>query len=177
MEEKWNENFRKYSETNIPQRNNQTKLHAKVTDQEWRLINNIVEHRVKELELNGELSLWDIHVAHYTAEIRVISWKGNLREHTKRMEPSKPGRLVQAETGIAGMRRKLSYIDCTIQRKAKNQFSQHQREIERKLIKHWYGSTRVGIPLFRKSELIHDLKVEMEKNAKNKNIFRRKTDK
>ena len=32
LEEKWNENFRKYSETNIPQRNYQTKFHAKVTD-------------------------------------------------------------------------------------------------------------------------------------------------
>ena len=87
----WWQNFRKYSETNISQRNYQTKFHAKVTDQEWTLINNIVERKVKELELNGELSLWDINVAHYATAIIVISWKGNLREDTKRIEPSKPG--------------------------------------------------------------------------------------
>ena len=91
LEEKWNENFRKYSETNIPQRNYHTKVQSKVTEQEWTSINNIVERKVKELELNGELSLWDINVAHYATAITVISWKGNIREDTKRIETSKPG--------------------------------------------------------------------------------------
>ena len=75
MEEKWNENFRKYSETNIPQRNYPTKFHAKVTDQEWTLINNIVERKVKELELNGELSLWDINVAHCAQQLQLSAGK------------------------------------------------------------------------------------------------------
>ena len=74
------------------------------------------------------------------------------------------------------MKRKLSFIDCIVQCKTKNQFSQHQREIERKL-KNWYGNTRVGTLLSRKSELMHDLKVETEKNAKKENIFRKKADK
>ena len=75
LEEKWNENFRKYNETNIPQQNYQTKFHAKVTDQEWTLINNIVERKIKKLELNGELSLWDINVAHYITAITVTGGK------------------------------------------------------------------------------------------------------
>ena len=112
-------------------------------------------------------------MAHYATAITVISWKGNLREDTKRIETSKPGWLVQAETRIAAMRRKLSFIDCIVQCKTKNQLSQHQREIERKL-KHWYGNTRVGTLLFRKSELIHDLKVETEKMRRRKTFLERR---
>ena len=167
LEEKWNENFRKYSETNIPQRNYQTKFHAAMTDQEWALINIIVERKIRELELNGEVTLWDINVAHYATAITVISWKGNLREHKKWKEPSKPGWLVQAETRIAAMRRKLSFIDCIIKCKTEYQFSKQQREIERKL-KHWYGNTRMGTLLFRKNELLHDVKVETEKMRRRK---------
>ena len=43
----------------------------------------MVERKVKELELNGELSPWDINVAHYATAVTVISWKGNFREDTK----------------------------------------------------------------------------------------------
>ena len=60
-----------------------------------------------------------------------------------------------------------------VQCKTKNQFSQHQREIERKL-KHWYGNTRAGTLLFRKSELIHDLKVETEKMRRRKTFLERR---
>ena len=60
LKEKWNENFETYREINIPQRNYQTKFHASMTDQEWTLIDNIVEHKVQELKNNGGITLWDI---------------------------------------------------------------------------------------------------------------------
>ena len=46
LKEKWNENFDTYREINIPQRNYQTKFHPSMTDQEWTLIDNIVEHKI-----------------------------------------------------------------------------------------------------------------------------------
>ena len=105
---------------------------------------------------NSGITLWDINVAHYVTTITVVSWKGNLREHTQRKESQIPGWLVQAETRIAAMRKKLSYIDCILKCKENNQFSLHQSEIKRKL-KRWYGNTRIGTLEFRQSEMKHDL--------------------
>ena len=116
---------------------------------------------------NGGITLWDINVAHYATAITVVIWKGNLREHTQRKESQKPGWLVQAETRIAAIRKKLSYIDCILKCKENNQFSLHQSEIKRKL-KRWYGNTRIGTLEFRQSELKHDLKVEIEKMRRRK---------
>ena len=128
--------------------NYQTKFHASMTDQEWTLINNIVEHKVQELKNNGGITLWDINVAHYVTVITVVSWKGILREHTQWKESQKPGWLVQAETRIAAMSKKLSYINCILKCKENNQFLLHQSEIKRKL-KRWYGNTRIGTLEFR----------------------------
>ena len=144
-----------------------------MTDHEWTLINNIVEQKIKELELNGKISMWHINVVHYATAVTVISWKGNLREHTQRKKPSKPGWLLQAETRIAAMRRKLSFIDCILKCKENNQFSRHQLKIDRKL-KHWHGKTKIGTLLYRKNEFLHDLKVETEKMRRRKVFSERK---
>ena len=151
----------------VSDRNFQTKFHIGLSTGEWEVVNRIVDRKVLEQQENGGVSLWDINIMHHATAITVISWKGKLREKSNRQEQSKLGWLIQMESRIGAIRKKLSDIDSVSKCKDTNTFSKHQRDTE-KMLKHWYGNTRRNTLLFRKTHLKQSLKVESEKMRRKK---------
>ena len=126
----WTERFQKYLHVNIRAREYETRMDRKILEEEWSIANQIIEQNLTEIGKEQEISIWQIDVALYVTAITLLG------RHRK---PSKPGWQVNFENRVSATRRKLSQVAVVIKCLKENRFTNHQRELKRKLTKR-YGN-------------------------------------
>ena len=150
----WVNNYEKYFNMNIEDRQYMTKKDRKIEDIELRAANKIMEEII---ENDKNVTLWKINVMQYTTAVTLLARHGKLRQK-KNDRPKKktPGWISNFKNKINAIRRKLSHVTLLLNYKGK--LTRKQQNIKRKL-KRMYGSVKTSRMEEIKVQLTHELKV------------------
>ena len=168
--QRWNENFQKYINKNVDDREYSTTINPPPSENYLTAMDEIVEERMaKILERHGN-NLWTLNVIYYTTAITLIEKEGKLREVKKRSgNEVKPGRKIRIEA----TRRKPSYTYVLIECDKNQRHTKNQKNIRRRIEKQ-YGKTTTSKPEQIQNHLKQELKVESQKLRKRKKIRERR---
>ena len=174
MSQRWNENFQKYINKNVDDREYSTTINPPPSENYLRAMDEIVEERMAEiLERHGN-NLWTLNVIYYTTTVTLIEKEGKLREVKKRSgNEVKPGWEIRIESRIEAIRRKLSYTYVLIECDKNQRHTKNQRNIRRRIEKQ-YGKTTTSKLEQIQNHLKQELKVESQKLRKRKKLRERR---
>ena len=167
----WIENYHRYLETEITNRNFLTKKDRRIDDLEILAANRIMDEVI--LTEGENINLWKINVMQYTTAITLLARHGRLREKKNvRAKRKTPGWILNTENRINAIRRKISHVTLILKCVDVNNMTRKQSNIRRKL-KRMYGSIRASRLEEVEANLEHELAVESKKLRDKKIIAER----
>ena len=167
----WIENYHRYLETEITNRNFLTKKDRRIDDLEILAANRIMDEVI--LTEGENINLWKINVMQYTTAITLLARHGRLREKKNvRAKRKTPGWILNIENRINAIRRKISHVTLILKCVDVNNMTRKQSNIRRKL-KRMYGSVRASRLEEVEANLKHELAVESKKLREKKIIAER----
>ena len=173
MKARWNENYNKYKDKPLHEREVHTKTDRNIPENDLKIVDKLVADFMEENLQKDGLSLWDLNVICYTSAVTILDNLGQLKTKKNTYTYRKPGWQIQAETRISSMRKKLSPIDVVQKCETNDSYTKHQHNIQRKLQK-WYGSSKMETSESKKVDLKQQLTSECEKLRRRKETEERK---
>ena len=167
----WMENYHRYLEIEITNRNFWTKKDRRIDDLEILAANGIMNEVI--LTEGENINLRKINVMQYTTVVTLLATQGRLREKKNvRTKKKTPGWILNIENRINAIRRKLSHVTLILKCVDVNNMTRKQSNIRRKL-KRMYGSVRASRLEEVEANLEHELAVESKKPRDKKIIEER----
>ena len=127
----WRDNFKKYIELDIHQREYSTKTSPPPSMDLLKIVDEIISEEIVNIEKNYEIDLWTINVIYYTTAVTVLQKEGKLRKRgRKQKQKEKPGWQIRLESRIQAVRRKLSYTHVLIECHKSKKYTKHQKKYQ-----------------------------------------------
>ena len=118
------QNFQKYIELDIDQREYSTKVSPPPAQGQLEIIDEIISEQMTEIEEKYHNTLWTLNVIYYIAAITLLEKEGKLRGTNRRKEEYvKPGWQIRLESRIEAIRKKLSYVHVLIECNKKQKYT------------------------------------------------------
>ena len=111
MKARWSENYDKYKDKPLREREFLTKTDRNIPENDLKIVDKLVNDFIEEDLQKDGLSLWDLNVICYTSAVTILDNLGRLKTKKNTYTYRKPGWQIQAETRISNLRKKLSLID------------------------------------------------------------------
>ena len=174
IRERWKYNFQKYIKMNINMREYNVNLKPTPEEKYIRIVDEIVNEELNNIEEEYEIDMWIINVIYYTTAVTVLEKEGRQREIKRVVKnKEKPGWQIRMESRIEAIRRKISYAYVLKNCIEKNDYTKRQKYIKRRFEKQYGKVTKNNLNKVL-TDLKHDLKVDSEKLRRKKTIQERK---
>ena len=148
-------NYEEYLKIPINERPFKTTVDRRINPAALETVNNTISKLVAR---QGQLSFWEVNVAHYSAAITLLHSEGKLRPAKNTKKHTRQDWTVQHMTQINSIRRKISHITLTMQCAAAHQFTHKQKKVCQK-VKKLCGNLKVQTLNAKLAQLKHKLKV------------------
>ena len=143
IRERWKYNFQKYIKMNINMREYNVNLKPTPEEKYIKIVNEIVNEELNNIEEEYEIDMWIINVIYYTTAVTVLEKEGRLRKIKRVVKnKEKPGWQIRMESRIEAIRRKISYAYVLKNCIEKNDYTKRQKYIKRRFEKQYRQATK-----------------------------------